>query len=116
MKSIFIKSVTTIQRRKDPFDMDLSLAKKSPLNWWKLTVTDPEPELLPKVACHLFSIYPNSAICKRGFSTLGWLFERCLNLKLETLESMCKLITYWKSNFKIELGYFEIDQRKNVRL
>src|SRR2546421_1820257 len=29
---------------------------------------------------------------------------------------MCKLITYWKSNFKTELGYFEIDQRKNVRL
>ena len=29
---------------------------------------------------------------------------------------MCKLITYWKSNFKTELGYFGIDQRKNVRL
>ena len=28
---------------------------------------------------------------------------------------MCKLITYWKSNFKTELGYFGIDQRKNVR-
>src|SRR5207248_10943848 len=96
--------------------MDLSFAKKSPLNWWKLTATDPEPELLPKVACHLFSICPNSATCERGFSTLGWLFERHLNLKLETLESMCKLITYWKSNFKTELGYFGINQRKNVRL
>ena len=29
---------------------------------------------------------------------------------------MCKLITYWKSNFRTELGYYEIDQRKNVRL
>ena len=29
---------------------------------------------------------------------------------------MCKLITYWKSNFKTELGYFGINQRKNVRL
>jgi hypothetical protein len=29
---------------------------------------------------------------------------------------MCKLITYWKSNFKTELGYYGIDQRKNVRL
>ena len=92
--------------------MDLSLAKKSLFNWWKLTATNPEPELLPKVVCHLFSIYPNSATCKREFSTLGWLFERRLNLKLETLESMCKLITYWKSNFKTKLGYFEIDQRK----
>ena len=29
---------------------------------------------------------------------------------------MYKLITYWKLNFKTELGYFGIDQRKNVRL
>ena len=106
---ILLNQLQQYKEEKDPFDMDLFLAKKSPLNWWKLTATDPEPELLPKVACHLFSIYPNSAICKRGFSTLGWLFERCLNLKLETLESMCKLITYWKSNFKIELDYFGIN-------
>ena len=113
---ILLNQLQQYKEEKDPFDMDLSLAKKSPLNWWKLTATDPEPELLPKVACHLFSICPNSATCERGFSTLGWLFERRLNLKLETLESMCKLITYWKSNFKTELGYFGIDQRKNVRL
>ena len=61
-------------------------------------------------------ICPNLATCKCGFSTLGWLFERRLNLKLKTLESMCKLIIYWKSNFKTELGYFRIDQRKNVHL
>ena len=29
---------------------------------------------------------------------------------------MCKLITYWKSNFRTELGYYGINQRKNVRL
>ena len=29
---------------------------------------------------------------------------------------MCKLITYWKSNFRTELGYYGIDQRKNVHL
>jgi len=113
---ILLNQLQQYKEEKDPFDMDLSLAKKSPLNWWKLTATDPEPELLPKVACHLFSICPNSATCERGFSTLGWLFERRLNLKLETLESMCKLITYWKSNFKTELGYYGIDQRKNVSL
>ena len=29
---------------------------------------------------------------------------------------MCKLITYWKSNFRTELSYYGINQRKNVRL
>ncbi|GET56850.1 ATP-dependent DNA helicase pif1-like [Rhizophagus irregularis DAOM 181602=DAOM 197198] len=55
-----------------------------------------------------------NATCERRFSTLGWLFERRLNLKLATLESLCKLITYWKSNSKTELGYYGIDQRKNL--
>uniref|UniRef100_U9UDG3 HAT C-terminal dimerisation domain-containing protein n=1 Tax=Rhizophagus irregularis (strain DAOM 181602 / DAOM 197198 / MUCL 43194) TaxID=747089 RepID=U9UDG3_RHIID len=100
---------------EDPFDLDLSIAKQSSLNWWKLIATDPKPELLPKVACYLLSICPNSATCERGFSTLGWLFERRLNLKLTTLESMYKLITYWKSNSKTELDYYGVDQRKNVR-
>jgi hypothetical protein len=113
---ILLDQLQQYKEGKDPFDLELSFVKKSPLNWWKFIATDPEPELLPKVACHLFSICPNSATCERGFSTLGWLFERRLNLKLETLESMCKLITYWKSNFKTELGYYGIDQRKNVRL
>ncbi|PKK56930.1 hypothetical protein RhiirC2_799003 [Rhizophagus irregularis] len=44
------------------------------------------------------------------------LFERRLNLKLTTLELMYKLITYWKSNSKTELNYYEVDQRKNVHL
>jgi hypothetical protein len=113
---ILLNQIQQYKEEKDPFDLELSFAKRSPLNWWKYIATDPEPELLQKVACHLFSICPNSATCERGFSTLGWLFERRLNLKLETLESMCKLITYWKSNFKTELGYFGIDQKKNVRL
>jgi len=29
---------------------------------------------------------------------------------------MCKLITYWKSNFKTELGFYGIDQKKQTRL
>src|SRR5439155_21280454 len=87
-----------------------------PVKWWNQVTTDPEPELLPRIACHLFSICPNSATCEHGFSTLGWLFERRLNLKLDTLESMCKLITYWKSNFRTELGYYGNDQKKNAQL
>ena len=27
---------------------------------------------------------------------------------------MCKLITYWKSNFRTELNYYGINQRKNI--
>ncbi|CAB5208314.1 unnamed protein product [Rhizophagus irregularis] len=29
---------------------------------------------------------------------------------------MCKLILYWKSNSKTELGFYGIDQKKNTRL
>lgn len=114
---VLLNQLDQYKEGKEPFDLDLSLAKKSLLIWWKYAVTsDPDSGLLSKVARHLFSICPNSATCERGFSTLGWLFERRLNLKLETLESMCKLITYWKSNFRTELGYYGIDQRRNVRL
>jgi len=35
---------------------------------------------------------------------------------LKTLESICKLITYWKSNFRTKLSYYKIDQRKNICL
>jgi hypothetical protein len=101
----------------DPFDLDFSLAKDNATCWWKLISTEPEPEVLLKVACHLFAISPNSASCERGFSTLGWLFnKRRLNLKLETLESMGKLISYWKSNSKTELGFYGLDNKNHTRL
>ena len=29
---------------------------------------------------------------------------------------MCKMILYWKSNSKAELGFYGIDSRKNTRL
>lgn len=109
--------LTKYKDAKDPFDLEISVIQDSPIEWWDLIVTEPEPNLLPKVARHLFAISPNSASCERGFSTLGWLFhKRRLNLKLERLESMCKLITYWKSNFKTELGFYGIDQKKQTRL
>jgi hypothetical protein len=102
---------------EDPFDLDLAMAKDSITCWWKLISTEPEPEMLPKVACHLYAISPNSASCERGFSTLGWLFnKRRLNLKLDTLESMGKLISYWKSNSKTELGFYGMDNKNRTRL
>jgi len=76
-----------------------------------------EPAVLRKLAFHLFSICPNSASCERGFSTLGWLFhKRRLNLSLQKLESMGKMILYWKSNSKTELGFYGVDQKRNTRL
>jgi hypothetical protein len=101
----------------DPFDLDIALAKDNPLNWWKYIDTAPEPAVLPKIAFHLYSICPNSASSEREFSTLGWLFhKRRLNLSLEKLESMSKMILYWKSNSKTELGFYGINQKNNTRL
>ncbi|GBC13550.1 ribonuclease H-like domain-containing protein [Rhizophagus irregularis DAOM 181602=DAOM 197198] len=102
---------------QEPFDLDISFAKDNPVNWWKYINTEPEPDALPRIASYLFAICPNSATCERGFSTLGWLFhKRRLNLNVDKLESMCKLILYWKSNSKTELGFYGIDQKKNTRL
>ncbi|GBC39627.2 ribonuclease H-like domain-containing protein [Rhizophagus irregularis DAOM 181602=DAOM 197198] len=102
---------------QEPFDLDIGFAKDNPVNWWKYINTEPEPDVLPRIASYLFAICPNSATCERGFSTLGWLFhKRRLNLNVDKLESMCKLILYWKSNSKTELGFYGIDQKKNTRL
>ncbi|GBC53917.2 ribonuclease H-like domain-containing protein [Rhizophagus irregularis DAOM 181602=DAOM 197198] len=66
---------------QEPFDLDIGFAKDKPVNWWKYINTEPEPDALPRIASYLFAICPNSATCKRGFSTLGWLFhKRRLNL------------------------------------
>jgi hypothetical protein len=90
-----------------PFKFPIEYAFDDPINWWELISTNPQPRSLPLVALHLFSICPNSASCERGFSNLGWLTnKRRLQLGIETLESMCKMITYWKSNPRKELSFF----------
>lgn len=95
------------KKENSPFSFPVEYALDDPINWWKLINTDPEPRSLPLIALHLFSICPNSASCERGFSNLGWLtHKRRLQLGVETLESMCKMITYWKSNPRKELSFF----------
>jgi len=95
------------KKENSPFNFPVEYALDDPINWWKLINTDPEPRSLPLIALHLFSICPNSASCERGFSNLGWLtHKRRLQLGVETLESMCKMITYWKSNPRKELSFF----------
>lgn len=95
------------KKENSPFNLPVEYALDDPTNWWKLINTDPEPKSLPLIALHLFSICPNSASCERGFSNLGWLTHKHrLQLGVETLESMCKMITYWKSNPRKELSFF----------
>jgi hypothetical protein len=90
---------------------------EEPINWWNLIETKPYPNSLPLIALHLFSICPNSASCEREFSTLGWLTnKRHLQLGVETLETMYKMITYWKSNARKELGFFGQELKNNPRL
>jgi len=92
---------------KAPFDFPVEYGFDEPTNWWNIIETKPQPNSLSLVALHLFAICPNSASCERGFSNLGWLTnKRRLQLGIENLESMCKMITYWKSNARKELGFF----------
>ncbi|PKB95378.1 hypothetical protein RhiirA5_436839 [Rhizophagus irregularis] len=109
-----MRCATTIGKNLG-FDIEESRALYEPINWWNLIITELQPDSLPRLAHHLLAICPNSASCERGFSTLGWLFHNWrLNLDLTRLESMSKMIIYWKSNAKSELGFYGIDQKKNT--
>jgi hypothetical protein len=67
--------------------------------------------LLKKDLAIVYYRRSNSAGCKRGFSNLGWLFnERRLNLNLDRLESMAKMIMLWKSNARTELGFYGVEK------
>lgn len=65
----------------------------------------------------MFSICPNSASCERGFSTLGWLTnKRRIQIGVERLESMSKMITYWKSNAEKEFGFYGKQSKNKPKL
>ena len=119
------EQIKAYRDNKHPFDLDETCAEKDPLSWWNLIDTDPQPDCLPRIARHLLSICPNSASCERGFSNLGWLFnDRRLNLNIDRLESMAKMIMHWKSNARTELGFYGIqnngtrisDAEMNIRI
>src|SRR5438270_1432792 len=102
------------KEKKLPFDFPFGYEFEEAINWWNVIETKPYPNSLPLVAFHLFAIYPNSASCERGFSNLGWLTnKRHLQLGIENLESMCKMITYWKSNARKEFGFFDQETQKS---
>ena len=84
----------------------------NPLDWW--ISMEVEPPYLQRLAIQMFSICPNSASCERGFSTCGWLSnKRRLRLSVEKLESMLKLITYYRSNSSQELGFYGKGYKEN---
>jgi len=76
-----------------------------PISWWECM--ECSPNYIQTVAIYVLSICPNSASCERGFSTLGWLTgKRRLQLSVEHLESMMKLILYYRSNAPKELSFY----------
>jgi hypothetical protein len=111
---ILCEQLKNYRERKAPFDLEEACSIDDPLNWWGYIETDPFPDCLPRIALHLLSICPNSASCERGFSLFGWIYnDRRLNLDINRVESMGKMIMHWKSNAKTELGYFGIKNNNN---
>jgi hypothetical protein len=87
-----------------PFDQPF-LKSDDIIKWW--TSLEIDPPILQTFALWLFSIYPNSASCERDFSTCGWISsKRRLKLGVERLESMVKLISYYRSNPSNELAFY----------
>lgn len=94
------------KEQSEPFDIPFSYEDDSPITWWESI--ELESNYIQKVAIYILSICPNSVSCERGFSTLGWLTgTRRLRLSVERLESMTKLITYYRSNAPKELAFYE---------
>ena len=89
---------------EEPFNVPFS-EEEGPISWWECM--ECSPNYIQTVAIYVLSICPNSASCERGFSTLGWLTgKRRLQLSVEHLESMMKLILYYRSNAPKELSFY----------
>ena len=100
------------KNKESPFDQPYTEGIDNPIKWW--SSIELEPPYLQQLAIHLFLICPNSASCERGFSICGWLSnKRRLKLGVERLESMLKLITYYRSNASHELAFYGKGIKKN---
>ncbi|GBB93230.1 hypothetical protein RclHR1_21350001 [Rhizophagus clarus] len=84
------------RKKEFSFDLEFGYGFQEPINWWNLIETKSEPESLPIVTLYPFSICPNSASCER--------------------ESMCKMITYWKSNARKEFSFFSQEMKNKPKL
>ena len=93
------------KNRESPFDQPYTEGIDNPIKWW--SSLELNPPHLQRLAIHLFSICPNSASCERGFSICGWLTnKRRLRPGVERLESMVKMISYYRSNPSRELAFY----------
>ncbi|GES80498.1 ribonuclease H-like domain-containing protein [Rhizophagus clarus] len=102
---------------KEPFNLEFGIGYEEPINWWNLIYTSSDPDSLPHIARYLFSICPNFASCKRRFSTLGWLTNKYrIQIGVEKLEFMSKMITYWKSNTEKEFGFYGKENKDKLKL
>uniref|UniRef100_U9SKH6 HAT C-terminal dimerisation domain-containing protein n=1 Tax=Rhizophagus irregularis (strain DAOM 181602 / DAOM 197198 / MUCL 43194) TaxID=747089 RepID=U9SKH6_RHIID len=108
----FCSHLLKYKNKESPFDQPYTEGIDNPIKWW--SSIELEPPYLQQLAIHLFSVCPNSASCERGFSICGWLSnKRRLKLGVERLESMLKLITYYRSNASHELAFYGKGIKKN---
>ncbi|CAB4411309.1 unnamed protein product [Rhizophagus irregularis] len=55
--------------------------------------------------------------CERGFSSLGWLTHKLrIQIGIEKLESISKMITYWKSNAEKEFRFYGKQSKDKQKL
>jgi hypothetical protein len=100
------------KNKVSPFNQSFTEGMDDPYIWW--SSIEPDPTHLQEFALSLFSICSNSASCEHGFSICGWITnKRRLRLGVERLESMLKLITYYRSNASGELGFFGKGDKPN---
>lgn len=102
---ILCSQLLMYKNNERPFNQPYSDGIDDPIKWW--TSMELEPPYLQSLALRLFSICPNSASCERGFSMCGWICnKRRLRLGVERLESIAKIISYYRSNAHSEFGFY----------
>ena len=102
---ILCSQLLSYRNNESPFNQPYTQGIDDPIRWW--TSMELEPPHLQRLALRIFSICPNSASCERGFSMCGWITnKRRLRLKPERLESISKVISYYRSNAPEELGFY----------
>jgi hypothetical protein len=102
---ILCSQLLLYKNNEGPFNQPYSDGIDNPISWW--TSMEIEPPYLQSLALRLFSISPNSASCERGFSMCGWITnKKRLRLGTERLESITKIISYYRSNAYFEFGFY----------
>ncbi|GES93878.1 ribonuclease H-like domain-containing protein [Rhizophagus clarus] len=102
---ILCSQLLMYKNNERPFNQPYSNRIDDPIKWW--TSMELEPPYLQSLALRLFFICPNSASCKRGFSMCGWIHnKRRLWLGVEHLESIAKIISYYRSNAHSEFRFY----------